>query len=114
MTTLIWLSVSEVIVCNEKMINVDDGESAQVTCFTPRLGGRGRPAPGVPGGHIIEASANDEIFVVNGEIFKAETYFSGFERGYRVRFLSDSVSGACASATILNMRSGKACEVWCE
>lgn len=113
MQTSIWLPVSEVIVCNGKMVNVDDGESAEVTPLAAVPLVRGT-APAVPAGYIIEASANDETFVINGEVFKAKTYCFGFERGAQVRFLSGSPFGACASATILNVRSGKTCEVWCE
>lgn len=113
-TTTIWLPVSGVVVCDGKMINADDGESAEVTLLTARVGGAGAVAPTVRGGNIIEASANDETFVINGEVFKAKTYCFGFERGDRVRFLSGSAAGACASATILNLRTGKTCEVWCE
>lgn len=112
-TTSIWLPVSEVIVCDGKMVNVDDGESAEVTPLTAMPRGRGT-TPAAPAGYIIEASANDETFVINGEVFKAKTYCFGFDTGDQVRFLSGSPFGACASATILNVRSRKTCEVWCE
>jgi hypothetical protein len=113
-TTSIWLPISDVVVCNGKMINVDDGESAEVTPLKPRSGGTGADAPTVRGGYIIEASGNDETFVINGEVFKAKTYCFGFEKGDQVRFLSGSASGACASASILNLRTGKTCKLWCE
>lgn len=113
-TTSIWLPISDVVVCNGKMINADDGESAEVTRLTPRAGGTGADAPTDRGGYIIAASANDETFVINGGVFKAQTYCFGFEKGDLVRFLSGSPSGACASATILNLRTGKTCKVWCE
>ncbi len=113
-TTSIWLPISDVVVCNGKMINVDDGESAEVKPLKPPAGGTGADAPTVRGGYIIEASANDETFVINGEVFKAKTYCFRFEKGDQVRFLSGSASGACASATILNLRTGKTCKLWCE
>lgn len=113
-TTSIWLPVSEIVVCNGKMINVDDNESAEVTPLNANVDGGGAGASVVQGGYIIEASANDETFVINGEVFKAKTYCFGFDRDDRVKFISGSAFGACASATILNMRSGKSCEVWCE
>lgn len=112
-TTSIWLPVSEVIVCDGKMVNVDDGETVQVTPLQP-VAGRGPGSFTRPAGYVIEASANDETFVINGEVFKARTYCFGFEKGDRVRFLSGSPFGACATATILNLRSGKTCKVWCE
>jgi hypothetical protein len=44
-TTSIWLPVSEVIVCDGKMVNVDDDESVGVTPVKP-VSGRGRtPTP---------------------------------------------------------------------
>lgn len=113
-TTSIWLPFSEVVVCNGKMINIEDGESAEVTPLPRGTGSAGTVAPTVRGSYVIEASSNDETFVINGEVFKAKTYCFGFERGNRVRFLSGSASGACASATILNLRTGKTCNVWCE
>jgi hypothetical protein len=113
-TTSVWLPASEIIVCNGKMVNVDDGESAEVTPVTPSLHGRVTMAPAAPRSYVIEASANDETFVINGEVFKAKTYCFGFEKGDRVMFLSGSAPGVCASATILNMRSGQTCDVWCE
>lgn len=112
-TTSIWLPVSEVIVCGGKMINVDDGETVQVTPVQPAAG-RGPGSPARRAGYVIEAAANDETFVINGEVFKAQTYCFGFEKGDRVTFLSGSRFGACATATILNLRSGKTCKVWCE
>jgi hypothetical protein len=70
--------------------------------------------PPVPPGYVIEASANDETFIIIGEVFKAKTYCFGFEKGDRVKFLSGSPFGACATATILNLGTGNTCEVWCE
>jgi len=112
-TTSIWLPVSEVIVCNGKMVNVDDGESVGVIPVGP-VAGRGQTPAAVPPGSVIEVSANDETFIINGKVFKAKTYCFGFEKGNRVKFLSGSPSGACATATILNLGTGKTCEVWCE
>lgn len=115
-TTMIWLPVSEVVVCGTKMINVDDDESVTVTRLAPG------PAPRVPAlepttatkGYAIQASANDETLVINGEIFKAKTYCFNFDKGDRVIFVSGSPSGACASARLLNVRTGRTCDVWCE
>ena len=112
-TTAIWLPAAEVIVCDQKMVNVDDGESAEVMPLAATARRRGT-AGAARAGYIIEASANDDTFVINGEAFEAKTYCFGFERGDRVRFLSGSPLGTCVSATILNVRSGKTCEVWCE
>jgi hypothetical protein len=110
-TTSIWLPISEVVVCHGKIINVDDGESAEVTPII--TGGARGPAASAPG-YVIEAAVNDETFVINREVFEAKTYCFGFETGDRVKFVSGSPFGACATATLLNLRSGKTCDVWCE
>ena len=62
----------------------------------------------------IEAAANDETFIINGEVFKARTYCFGWEKDDHVIFLEGSPSGACASATLYNRRTEDTCEVWCE
>lgn len=110
-TTSIWLPISEVVVCHGKIINVDDGETAEVT---PVIAAGARGSAASAPGYVIEAAAKDETFVINGEVFKARTYCFGFEMGDRVKFVSGSPFGACATATLLNLRSGKTCDVWCE
>lgn len=62
----------------------------------------------------IEVSHNDELFIINGEKYEAKTYCFNMEEGDRVIFLEGSPYGACASASILNLRTKKVCEVWCE
>ena len=99
--TGLWLATEDVVLCDGKIINTDEKESADVTPI--RKGA----------GYTIEASANDETFVINGEIFKAQTYCFNFDKGDRVTFIEGSPSGACASAKLLNLRSGEMCEVWC-
>jgi hypothetical protein len=112
-TTSIWLPVSAVVVCDGMIINVDEGETVQVTRILAS-GGRGRGPTAPERGYVIQAAADDETFVINGEVFKAKTYCFGFEKGDRVKFISGSPFGACASATFLNLRNGKTCNVWCE
>ena len=62
----------------------------------------------------IEKSINDEKFLVNGELFSAQTYCFGFYEGDQVKFIEGSAFGACATAKILNLRSGEVCDLWCE
>ena len=99
--TALWLATEDVVLCHGKIINTDDNESAEVA---PIRGGAG---------YTIEASANDETFVINGEVFKARTYCFNFDKGDRIKFIEGSPSGACASAKLLNLRTGEMCEVWC-
>lgn len=62
----------------------------------------------------IEVSHNDELFVINGEKFEAKTYCFNMEEGDQVIFIDGSPFGACASATLINLRTREKCEVWCE
>lgn len=71
-----------------------------------------------PGGRAdtyeIEVSHNDELFVINGEKYEAQTYCFNMEEGDPVMFLEGNAFGACASAVILNLRTREKCSVWCE
>ena len=109
-TTSIWLPVSEVVVCGTTMINTDDDESVSVSPLrsSPSLGSTSKRT------YAVDASAGDETFVINGEVFKAKTYCFNIEKGDRVVFIEGSPLGACASAKIVNLRTEKACELWCE
>lgn len=62
----------------------------------------------------IEAAGNDEKFVINGEVFEAQTYCLGWDEGDRVIFLEGSPYGACASAKLYNLNRKETCDVWCE
>ena len=62
----------------------------------------------------VEVSHNDEFFIINGEKFEAKTYCFDVEVGDEVVFADGGAHGACVSATIVNLRSKKTCELWCE
>lgn len=109
----IWLPISEVVVCNNKIINVDDGESVTASPLSPTTSGGG-VTPSGKRAYLVDASHNDETFIINGEVFKAKTYCFNMREGDKVVFLSGSALGACASAELLNLRTGKVCRVWCE
>jgi len=64
--------------------------------------------------YYIEASYNDEIFIINGEKYEAKTYCFDMQRGDPVIFLEGSPLGVCVSAVILNLRTQKECRCWCE
>ena len=64
--------------------------------------------------YLIEVSHNDELFIINGEKFEAQTYCFNMDEGDEVIFIDGSAFGACASAKILNLRTREICEVWCE
>ncbi|WP_425416126.1 hypothetical protein [Oricola indica] len=62
----------------------------------------------------IEVAHNDEVFVINGEVYEAQTYCLGWEEGESVMFLSGSPYGVCVSAELLNLDRRETCNVWCE
>lgn len=62
----------------------------------------------------IEYSFNDELFIINGEKFRAQTYCFGMYEGDEVIFIEGSELGHCVSAELLNISSGDECSVWCE
>ena len=62
----------------------------------------------------IEIAHNDEIFIINGEKFAAQTYCLGWESGEYVIFLEGSEYGVCTSAVLYNTDREEKCEVWCE
>jgi hypothetical protein len=64
--------------------------------------------------YVVEASVNDEKFVIDGELFEAKTYCFGIEEGDQVSFIDGSANGVCTSAEFLVHRTGKTCRVWCE
>ena len=112
--TALWLPATDVVVCNGKIINTDDNESADVTPISSGRSGSLGSSQSARSRYEIQASANDETFVINREVFSAKTYCFHFEQGDRVVFIEGSPVGACASAKLLNLRTGDVCEVWCE
>jgi len=62
----------------------------------------------------IEASHNDELFIINGEKYEAKTYCFNMEEGDEVIFIEGSPLGVCVSATVVNLRTREKCELWCE
>ena len=61
----------------------------------------------------LQASVNDEKFLINDEKFEAKTYCFNMEQGDQIIFMDGSPLGACASATLYNTRTKQTCEVWC-
>src|SRR5262249_46334480 len=111
-TSSIWLPISDVIVCPTKIINVNDNETVEASRLSSTTSQRAA-SPGAPT-YTIQASSNDETFVINGKIFKAKTYCFNMDKGDKVIFASGSPNGVCTSAEILNLRTSTICRVWCE
>lgn len=105
--TGIWLPISDVVVCGNKMINVDDSESARVSLI--QSGSSAKAGKG----YEVTAATGDDTFVIDGEIFKAKTYCFSVDKGDKVLFIEGSPQGACVSAKFLDLRTGKVCGVWC-
>ncbi|WP_375210810.1 hypothetical protein [Hyphococcus sp.] len=70
--------------------------------------------PMIQSRYYIQTAHNDELFVINDEVFSAQTFCFDMEAGDEVVFVSGSPLGACASAELLNVRTKKICKVWCE
>lgn len=111
-TSSLWLPMSEVVVCDSKIINTDDNESVEASPISSSAAPARQPSG--KQSYVLQASANDETFVINDLVFKAKTYCFNMQKGDRVIFTSGSASGACASAELFNLRTGKTCRVWCE
>lgn len=77
-------------------------------------GNSGRGSGSNRDSYEIEVSHNDELFIINGEKFKAKTYCFNMEEGDQVIFIEGSALGACATATVVNLRTKNKCELWCE
>ena len=67
-----------------------------------------------PNSYEIKMAHNDELFIINGEKYEAQTYCLGWDKGDYVIFLEGSAFGACASAELYNLRTEEKCNVWCE
>ena len=63
--------------------------------------------------YYIEKDYNDELFIINGELYKAQTYCLGWSEGEQVIFL-EGTPGICISAKLLNLNRREKCNVWCE
>ncbi len=61
----------------------------------------------------IEAAGNDEKFVIDGDLYVAQSYCLGWDEGDRVIFI-DGTPGVCVTATLYNMDREEKCDVWCE
>jgi hypothetical protein len=64
--------------------------------------------------YVIDAASNDETFIINGEVFKAQTYCMGWEKQDQVIFMDGSPLGVCVTAELYNLNRKKQCRVWCE
>lgn len=64
--------------------------------------------------YTVDASVNDEIFIINNEKFSAKTYCFNINKGDQIIFIEGSPFGTCVSAEFLNLRTNEKCEVWCD
>lgn len=63
--------------------------------------------------YYIEKDHNDELFIINGDLYRAKTYCLGWTEGEQVIFL-EGTPGVCVSAKLLNLNRREKCNVWCE
>lgn len=63
--------------------------------------------------YTVEKTANDEIFIINGQVFKAKTFCFGVNDGDKVLFTEGNANGVCISATFVDTNTNTTCRVWC-
>jgi hypothetical protein len=63
--------------------------------------------------YAVDGAHNEELFVINGQTFKAQTNCSNLSQGDTVTFTEGDPSGRCQSAVLLNVRTQERCAVWC-
>jgi hypothetical protein len=71
------------------------------------------PATSPASSYVVQASAKDKFFTISGEGYEAKTSCFDVSIGDRVKFVEGSPLGACDSATFLDLRTNRLCEVWC-
>ena len=71
------------------------------------------PATSPASSYVVQASAKDQLFIISGEGYEAKTSCVDVSVGDRVKFVEGSPLGACDSATFLDLRTNRLCEVWC-
>jgi hypothetical protein len=71
------------------------------------------PATSQASSYVVQASAKDKLFIISGEGYEAKTSCVDVSVGDRVKFVEGSPLGACDSATFLDLRTNRLCEVWC-
>jgi hypothetical protein len=107
----------EIMAGRKKVEQLSPVEAQEVLSAMKALERQGRGSGGGSTSRLsyeIEVSHNDELFVINGEKFEAKTYCFNMEEADLVIFIDGSPFGACASATLINLRTREKCEVWCE
>jgi hypothetical protein len=107
----LWLPASSILICDGRLVNTDDDEvvSAEKISGNPSSSGtRSRRR------YEVQASIDDETFVINDEVFKAQTYCFGISKGDEVVFVEGSTNGSCTSATFVVLHNSRKCVVWCE
>ncbi len=105
----LWLPYTAILVCEGRLINTDDNEVVSAERIEPdsRHSGNGRRFE-------VQAAIDDETFVINGKIFKAQTACYGISRGDEVLFVQGNASVDCATAAFVVLPNSEKCEVWCE
>ena len=64
--------------------------------------------------YIVETEYNDELYIINGEKYEAQTYCYNINEGDRVIFLEGDPYGGCSTAVIYDLDTKQKCELWCE
>ena len=104
------LNGSYAVLCNRSMITKEEltrVNEAEKSAEKKEKKAQNLPTP-------IESVHNYELFIINGEQFKAKTHCLGWYEGDDVIFVEGSAFEACASAKLYNLNLKESCDVWCE
>ncbi|WP_206422900.1 hypothetical protein [Photobacterium sanguinicancri] len=96
------------------LVVTEKGQLALVKSGVSLTQGSSAPKSQAKNTYLIEYAYNDELFVINGEKFEAQTYCLGWGQGESVFFIEGSAYGACVSAELFNQDRKESCSVWCE
>ena len=102
------------ILSQEELVKVNAVEASAKVNASNRENTSPRPSRVTNGAYLIEMAHDDELFIINGEKYEAQTYCIGWEEGDEIIFIEGSEYGACASAEIFNLDRRESCDVWCE
>ena len=62
----------------------------------------------------VQASINDNQFVINGKTFGARMKCPNINNGDTVIFIEGNAEGRCTKAKIKDVTTGVVCKVWCQ
>jgi hypothetical protein len=102
---------SVTISCLNRELNASSAgrRQTEIAVEQPRV----LPGPDSQRTYTIEGAHNDQLFIINGHTFKAQTHCSNMEQKDAVIFMEGGTPEQCRSAVIFNVRTREKCTIWC-